>query len=125
MNFSLFQYFIRKKRGGVVAVAVVGQQGNNGLAAFSGRLASSIAAWARRRTDTGENTLPLRQQSSGGKGVVIGNADDFVVNVRVQHLGHKARADALNLVRAASTLGEYRTVGRLDGDDTEAGLAGF
>ena len=52
------------------------------LPAFSGRFASSIAAWSAAP----EEMPPVTHQPSGGKGVLVGRGNDFIVNSRVQHV---------------------------------------
>jgi len=59
----------------------------------------------------------------GGEGVWPADGDDLVVNPRVEHVGHKARADTLDGMRPLLPAGEHRRVGRLDGHHAHARLA--
>ena len=60
--------------------------------------------------------------AAGGKGVVVLDGDDLVVDPGVEDVGHKAGADTLDLVRAGLALGEHRGGGGLDGDDLNLGV---
>ena len=48
----------------------------------------------------------MADKLAGGKGVVIFDGDDLVIDLGIQNLGDKARADALDLVRARNTLAQ-------------------
>ena len=60
--------------------------------------------------------------AAGGKGVLVLDGDDLVVDLGVEDVGHKAGADTLDLVRACLALGEHRGGGGLDGDDLNLGV---
>ena len=55
----------------------------------------------------------MADQLAGGESVLVGNGDDLVVDPGVQHVGHKASADALDLVGAGNTLAQHRRGGVL------------
>ena len=59
---------------------------------------------------------------AGGKGVLVGDGDDLVVDLGVQHVGHKAGTDALNLVCARSALAQHGGGSRLNGHDLDVGV---
>ena len=59
----------------------------------------------------------MADQPARFKGVLVRHGDDFVVHLRIEHLRHEARADALNLVRARHAGGEHGGGRRLDGDN--------
>lgn len=78
------------------------------------------AAWPVERPPTrlhsgGDPTSTPRPAdfSPGGKGVLVFHGDDFVIDRRVQHVRHEARADALNLVGACRALTQDRGGGGL------------
>ena len=64
----------------------------------------------------------MADQLAGGKGVLVGNGDDLVIDLGVQHIGHKACADALNLVRTGHALAQHGGGGRLDSHDLDGGI---
>ena len=64
----------------------------------------------------------MADKLAGGKGVVIFDGDDLIVDLGIQNLGDKARADALDLVRARNTLAQNGGGGGLDGDDLDVGI---
>ena len=64
----------------------------------------------------------MADQLAGGESVLVGNGDDLVVDPGVQHVGHKASADALDLVGAGNTLAQHRRGGRLNSHDLDVGV---
>ena len=68
------------------------------------------------------HTLLVADQLAGGESVLVCNGDDLVVDLGIQHVGHKASADALDLVGAGNTLAQHGRGGRLDGDDLDVGV---
>ena len=94
------------------------------LPSFSGRLASSMAAHSGSAGgNTYQHALRAADQLAGGKGVLVGNGDDLVIDLGVQHVGDKARADALNLVRTGDALATAQ--GRSSGSTATTFTAGF
>ena len=93
------------------------------LPSFSGRFASRTAT-----ATAAPQEMPERMPSSRGEAarvldrLVVGDLLDGVDQREVEHVGHEARADALDLVRAGlerlagALLGEDRAVRRLDRD---------
>ena len=64
----------------------------------------------------------MADQLAGGKSVLVGNGDDLVIDLGVQYIGHKACADALNLVRTGHALAQHGGGGRLDSHDLDGGV---
>ena len=75
------------------------------LPAFSGRFANWIAAQtASTGGDAHQHALLVADQTAGGKGVVVLHGDDLVIDGGVQHVRHKACADAWILCAPAVPL---------------------
>ena len=72
--------------------------------------------------DSYGNAFLLGEELRRGKGVLIGCAEDLAVDLRVQDFGDKARADALDLVGAASALGEDRGPFRFECHNFDIGI---
>ena len=88
-GFLLLQS-VREQRGGQIAVAGVGQQGHNGLALVLGALGQLDGSPQRSAGgNTYQHALLVADQLAGGKGVLVGNGDDFVVNLGAQDSGTK------------------------------------
>ena len=91
-----------KQRRGQIAVAGIGQQHDDVLA----RVFRALGQLNRPHRPPRRRKCPPARPRCGrsarpvGEGVLVLHGDDLVVDLRVQHLRHKARADALNLVRA-------------------------
>ena len=100
---------VLKERRGEVAVAGVGQENNDGLALILGAL-GKLDARPDRCTggNAHEHALTAADKSAGGKSVVICHGNNLIVNGGIQYLRHKARADALDLVRARAALAQNR-----------------
>ena len=60
-----------------------------------------------------EHAFQVGHSAGGGEGLLVPDGQDFVVNSRVQGIGHKARPDALNLMRAGRAAGQDGGSGRL------------
>ena len=99
-----------KQRGGQITVAGVGQQDDDVLACVLGTLCqldgSPDSSTGR---DAHQNAFLVADQAAGGKGVVIFDGDDLVVDLGVQHVGDEACADALDLVRTGEVAGSTAT----------------
>ena len=110
--------------GGEIALAEVGKDDDDQLARVL-RVARKLDRRVDRRAggDAHQQALLTGQAARHGEGLVVGHLDDLVDQLRLQHGGHKARADALNLVRAGSAAGEHVAVRGLDGHGPEARLA--
>ena len=112
-----------KQRGGQITVTGVGQQDDDVLACVLGALCqldgSPDGSTGR---DAHQNAFLVADQAAGGKGVVIFDGDDLVVDLGVQHVGDEACADALDLVRTGGTLAQDRGGSRLNGHDLDAGI---
>ena len=115
---------VLKERRGEITVAGVGQEGDDGLALVLGAL-GKLDARPDSRTggNAHEHTLAMADKFSRSKGVVIRNGDDLVINAGIQHVRHKARTNALDLVRTRSALAQDRGGGGFHGDDLDSGLA--
>ena len=75
--------------------------------------------------DAHQHTLGMADQLAGGEGVVVRDGDDLVIDLRIQHVGDKARADALDLVAAGVALAQDGGILRLDGDDLDVRILLF
>ena len=118
-GYSLFS----KQRGGQVTVAGIGQQSNDLLACVLGALCQLQRSPDRSTgRDTHQNAFLVADETAGRKGILIGHGDDLIVDLGIQHIRHKARADALDLVRARNTLAQNGGGGGLDGDDLDVGV---
>ena len=62
---------------------------------------------------------------AGLERVVVVDGDDLVVDLRIEHLGDKARADALDLVRPCHACGQNRRCLGLHGHDLHVRILGF
>ncbi len=94
--------------------------------AFSGRFASSKAAHTAAPEEMPTSTPALRARGAARrKRILVLNRDDLVVDGGVEHLGHKARADALDGVRARRAAREDRRARGLDRDDVDVGVLGL
>src|SRR5690606_35207217 len=71
------------------------------------------------------NAFQPRYQARIGKGVLVGNRDHLVIDLRVEYPWRKAGPDALNLVRSRLAARKDRRILRLDGDHMERRLAGL
>lgn len=93
---------------------------------FSGRLASSIAAKAAAPEEiTDKNPFTLADELSGCKCIFVGNGDNLIVDFRVQHIGDKACADALNLMRSCNAGREHCGSSRLNSNDLNRRVLDF
>ena len=54
--------------------------------------------------DADEDAFRLTELAAILEGILVRHLDDFVVNLRIERLRHKARPDALNLMRACMPL---------------------
>ena len=98
-----------KQRGGIITVTAVREQGHDSLACVFRALSQlDRAVQGCAGGDSYGNAFLLGEELRRGKGVLIGCAEDLAVDLRVQDFRDKARADALDLVGAASALGEDR-----------------
>src|SRR3954454_10182497 len=79
----------------------------------------------RAARDARQDPLGAGEREGGRDGVVVGDRDDLVEQVAVQHGRHEARADAVDAVRPRRAAGEDRRAARLDGDDAAPGIAGL
>ena len=62
---------------------------------------------------------------AGGKSVVVLNGDDFVIDLGVQNIGHKASANALDLVGTRLALAQNRAGSRLNSNNLYVGVLLF
>ena len=115
-----------KQRGGQVTVAGIGQQNNNGLALVFGTLCQ-LDASPHSSAGRNANQYALRMTNlfAGGKSVVVLNGDDFVIDLGVQNIGHKASANALDLVGTRLALAQNRAGSRLNSNNLYVGVLLF
>ena len=84
-----------------VAVAGIGEEDDDGLALIFRTLGQLNCCVERRAGgNADQNALFSADEPAVCKRVLVRNGDDLVIDLRVEHIGDKARADALNLVRA-------------------------
>ena len=76
------------------------------MPAFSGRFASSRGSPdGCTGGDAHQNALLVADQTAGRKGVFVGDGDDLIVDLGVQHSGDETGTDTLDLVCACNALG--------------------
>ena len=81
-----------KQRGGQIAVAGVGQKDDDVLACVLGALCQLDGSPdSSTGGDAHQNAFLVADQAAGGKGVVIFDGNDLVVDLGVQHVGDEAR----------------------------------
>src|SRR5262249_27895663 len=71
------------------------------------------------RRDAGRNAFLTRECASRFECGLIADCDDLVDYTEIEHVGHEARADALDLVRSGLAPREHCAVLRLDRDDAQ------
>ena len=64
----------------------------------------------------------MADQAAGGKGILVGHGDDLIVDLGIQHIGHKACADALDLMGTGRALAQHRGGSRLHGHHLDGGV---
>ena len=112
-----------KQRGGQITVAGVGQQDDDVLACVLGALCQLDGSPdSSTGGDAHQNAFLVADQAASGKGVVIFDGNDLVVDLGVQHVGDEACADALDLVRTGGALAQDRGGSGLNGHDLDAGI---
>ena len=67
----------------------------------------------------------MADQAAGRKRVLVADRDDFIIDLCVEHIRHKARADALDLMRAGVALAQDRRGRRLHGHDLDLRALGL
>lgn len=72
--------------------------------------------------DAHQNALAACQRAAGRKRVLVLHGENLIVNVGVQRIRHKARADALNFMRARLAAGENRGGSRFHRDNLNIGV---
>src|SRR3954468_12378464 len=77
----------------------------------------------RAARDAGEDALAPRERAGGLDRRLVGDRDDLVEHLAVEHRRHEARADALDAVRAETPAGEDSRALRLDRDDPQLRIA--
>src|SRR5262249_29180281 len=116
--------------GAQIALAQVRQHDDDKLAGVlgtAGDLDGDMGGGAG--ADAAQDALFAGHAPSHDEGVVILNLDDLVHDAEVEHIGHEAGADTLDLVPAGlqglalHLLRDHRAGHRLDGDALEARLA--
>ena len=75
--------------------------------------------------DAHKQPLVSGERPARRKSVLVFDGDDLVVDRSVERIGHKARADALQLMRSGYALGKHGRTGRLDGDDADLRILAF
>ena len=115
-----------EERSGVVSVAAVGEESNNGLALCLGTL-SDLDSCVEGSTgrDTYKDTFLLGKELCGSKCVLVGDRHYLVIYGGIKSVGNEAGADTLDLVRACFALGKNGRVGRLDSCNLNVGVLGL
>ena len=112
-----------KQRGGQIAVAGVGQKDDDVLTGVLGALCQLDGSPdGSAGGDAHQHALLVADETAHSKGVLVFHGDDLVVDLGVQHVGHKAGADALNFMCTGGALAQDGGGGRLDGHDLDAGV---
>ena len=79
------------------------------LPLISGRLPTSMAPHrAAPAGDAGQHALARGAAARGGYRVLVVHGQHLVDHIAVEHLGHEARADALDLVGPGGAAGDHR-----------------
>ena len=125
-NPAMNKDLIRLTQENTLTKFVIGQDDGDGLARIlraGGDEARRVHRRARR--DAREHAVRLCDLPRGGVGVLVGDGDDLVEQGGIEDVGHEARADALQTVRARPAAREHGGVLRLDGDRAEGGVLFF
>ena len=105
----LYAVSVCKHRRGEVPFAGIGQKRHDDLACVFRALCKLCCRKdCRAGGDAHQNALAARQRAAGRKRVLVLHGENLIVNVGVQRIRHKARADALNFMRARLAAGEDR-----------------
>lgn len=109
---------ISKEGSGEIAVAGVGEEGDDGFSLIFRALCQLNGSPHRSAGgDTDKDAFRFADPLAGCKSGVVFDRDDLIINIGIQHGGNKACADALNLVRAGRALAQNGGGRRLYGDD--------
>src|SRR5207247_2017216 len=110
-----------KQVGGEIALAGVGEDGeHHGAPAELPRDADRRRA-RRAGGDADQKPLEARQRARVLDGLLVRDRDHLVVDGSVEDLGHEARADPLDVVKARLAARQHGRRGRLDGVDGHVG----
>ena len=116
----LFRFLLDKARRREVTVAVIRQEGYDGLAGvfrtfcdFRSGIESCTAG------DTDEEAFGFGEFLSRFISLFCRNREDFVVDLGIQCFRNEVCADALEFVRACMAFGEERRIFRFDSDDLD------
>ena len=112
-----------KHGGGKIALAGVGEKGDDDLALVFGALGQlGRGKYGGAGGDADQKAFLSGQRAAGCKGVLVFDGDDLVVNGGVQGVRDETCANALDLVRAGRTLGQDGRACGLYGNDLHVGV---
>ena len=115
-----------KHGGGQVAIAGIGQQRYDYLARVFGTLGQyGSGIYRRARGYAYQHAFLMGDFAAGRERILVFYRDDLVIYLGVQRVRHKARADALNLVRAGYALGQYGGTRRLNRNHAHVRILGL
>ena len=66
-----------------------------------------------------QHALAAANQLASGKGIIVFNREDFVIDVRIQYIRNKAGADPLDFMCACNALAEHGRRGGFHSDDLD------
>lgn len=116
-------YSVLKQRCRQIAVAGIGKQDDDVLACVFGTLRKPDRRICRRTGgNADQHAFLFADELAGRERILVRYRDDLVVDAGIEYVRNKARADALDLVRAGGTLGKYRRAFGLDRDDLDVGV---
>ena len=119
-------FLLRKQRGGIVAVAAVGQQRHDDLPLVFRQFRERDRAPERgARRDPDRDAFLPREELRRLEGGLVRRLDDLVIDLRVQHRRHEAGADALDLVRSTLSFRKDGRGLRLQRDDLDGRIHRF
>src|SRR6185312_16245671 len=112
--------------GAQVALARRGEDHNNRFPSIFGA-SGQLSGCPRRRATADAHEQPLFAGKTARHldRVIIGHGDDLIDQARLQHIGHKASANALNLGWPRLATRKHRRGGWLDRDHLQSWLARF
>ena len=105
---------------GKVAVTGIREKDNNGLPRVFRALGQlDSGPYGSAGGDTHQHALALADLPASGKGILIGDRDNLVIDLGIQDGGNKPSADALDAMLTGDAGGKDGGGLRLDGDDAD------
>ena len=109
---------------GKVAVTGIREKDNNGLPRVFRALGQlDSGPYGSAGGDTHQHALALADLPASGKGILIGDRDNLVIDLGIQDGGDKPCADTLDAMLTGDTGGKDGGGLRLDGDDADGRIS--